>query len=91
MTIPVEPHTNEQPGLRGHSHDPENDLLKQFVIVEKLPTGGNLWVKSFDTQLEADWFGVAQPITKKFKLIDQFDNNRVIWEENFKLDTTKKS
>lgn len=92
MTIPVEPHTQEQPGLRGHSHDPENDLLKQFVVYEKVSHGW-LALKSFNrSESGVDWvFNQKDQESRNFKIVDQFDNDRLLWEENSKLDTIKKS
>lgn len=78
------PHTQEQPGLRGHSHDPENDLMKQFVVFEK-KTHGWLGVKSFKrAESGVDWvFNQPDATSRRFKIVDQFNpdnNNNTLWE-----------
>lgn len=73
-------HLVEQPGLRGHSHDPESDLMKQFVISESLETGGNLWVASFHTVEGAFAYLAKKDYEKSFKILDQFDNNAVVFQ-----------
>lgn len=58
---PVEPsgHTVTQAGLHGHSHDPENDLMKPFVLEYRAP---GYWVAlaSFATQETADNYKTIQ-------------------------------
>lgn len=51
--IQPQPHTQQQPGLRGHSWDPENDLLKPYVFYRAIPGGGWLALASYDTSDEA--------------------------------------
>lgn len=74
-------HTDTQPGLRGHSWDPEFDLLKQFVVGRNLPRGGTLWLASFHTLQEAvdnmlariDALPTEDVWRDMFTIIDQFD------------------
>lgn len=74
-------HKASQPGLRGHSHDPDQDLMKQFVVARKLPTGGNLWVRSFNTFEDAlDDILLGHPLAEKYKIIDQFNNETMLEE-----------
>lgn len=68
-------HKASQPGLRGHSHDADQDLMKQFVVAKVLPTGGKLWLKSFDTREEAAKFVAHTPVGTQHKIIDQFKEN----------------
>lgn len=74
-------HKASQPGLRGHSHDPEQDLMKQYVVVRKLPTGGNLWVASFDTVLTAKRDVLPRSANERYIIIDQFNDNEIVWED----------
>lgn len=80
----VQPHTDSQPGLRGHSHDPENDLLKRFVVMQGLNTKNWwMWVASFNTQREAlHWLlEDDENSEKEYRIIDQFNDNKIIWSE----------
>lgn len=73
-------HKTSQPGLRGHSHDPDQDLMKQFVVARKLPTGGNLWLASFDNKADA-WDDIeTRPTNEMFRIINQF-SNEIIWDD----------
>lgn len=70
-------HKASQPGLRGHSHDAEQDLMKQFVVAKVLPTGGKLWLKSFDTFDAAMSYVIVTVATSpaNYTIIDQFKEN----------------
>lgn len=71
-------HLAEQPGLRGHSHDPNEDLMKQFVVCVK--GYGWLWIKSFHTESEAIDFALLNvDLDQETKIIDQFNNNQKVW------------
>lgn len=49
-----------QPGLWAYSHDPENDLMKRYVVEIRTPSGW-LGVKSFDdTDNMATWLWAEQ-------------------------------
>lgn len=47
-------HLTTNPGLRAHSVDPDNNLMKRFVVAYH-PKGGFGWVESisFDSYVEA--------------------------------------
>lgn len=75
-------HKASQPGLRGHSHDAEQDLMKQFVVARKLPTGGKLWLASFDKRLDAMLDIDTRSLDDRFVIIDQFNDNEIVWEES---------
>lgn len=71
-------HLSNNPGLRGHSSDPSQDLLKQFVVAKQVKHGW-LWVASFDTLKEVDSKGYQFP-GSGWRIIDQF-NDQIIWED----------
>lgn len=77
-------HKTDQPGLRGHSHDPENDLMKKYVVALGMTTKGWwLWVASFDNLVDAGvYIGRNQPVDsdKEYKILDQFTDNETVWE-----------
>lgn len=74
-------HKADQPGLRGHSHDPENDLMKRYVVATSPKLGyGWLWVASFDTFDEAsDYVIFKVGFATLAKIMDQFNNNDTLW------------
>jgi len=74
-------HKADQPGLRGHSHDASQDLMKQYVLARNLPAGGKLWVASFNSRAEANKNVAARPTHEGYVLLDQFNDNAVIWDE----------
>lgn len=47
------PHTETQPGLRGHSHNEETDLLKRYTVEKKTPSGW-LALASYNEAWEAE-------------------------------------
>lgn len=73
-------HKADQPGLRGHSHDPENDLMKRFVVSKKVKHGW-LALKSYDDQPDANHYIAEQSLMDTFRVVDQFDDNTVVWDE----------
>lgn len=79
-------HKASQPGLRGHSHDPEQDLMKRYVVARNMPTGGRLWLASFDTQKAANSWVTKQPTENGYALIDQFNDNEILWDEGGQLE-----
>lgn len=66
----IKGHTTEQPGLRGHSHDPENDLLKRFVVAKKVKHGW-LWLQTFNTMQEAGEYAWTLELDTEFKIMDR--------------------
>lgn len=73
-------HKASQPGLRGHSHDPEQDLMKQFVVWKKVKYGW-LGVKSYVDQGSAQHFIAQQNLLDTFRITDQFNGDTVVWDE----------
>lgn len=74
-------HKVDQPGLRGHSHDPENDLMKKFVVRVGLTNmDGWMWVASFDNQDAAEAYANLKywETDSEVQIWDQF-NNEIIW------------
>lgn len=53
-------HTTEQPGLHAHSWNPDDDLMKRFLVYEKTPMGYWLAIKSFENYYAADEWLVFQ-------------------------------
>jgi hypothetical protein len=70
--IAPQPHTAAQPGLRGHSWDPENDLLKKFLVVRAIPGGGWLGMASFHTDPEAQAYIRDADGTHTYRVDTQF-------------------
>ena len=60
-------------GLWGHSHEGESDLMKQFVIERRTPSGW-MGVKSFEVRIEAEVFAstVNQLTENEYRVFDQF-------------------
>lgn len=84
MSLETQPHKQDQPGLRGHSHDPEQDLLKQFVIAEKRKGGGYLWLSSYKNELDAGIALLSLPQNIEYVIIDQFNKeepNKIVFED----------
>lgn len=73
-------HKASQPGLRGHSHDPEQDLMKQFVVWRKVPNGW-LGLYSFPTKEKAQLYISGQSLMNTFRVTDQFNGDAVVWDE----------
>ncbi len=65
------PHTAAQPGLRGHSHDPEFDLMKRFIIWKLYPGKGKSGVKSFHTEDEVHAWLDAQDNPAEYEYEDR--------------------
>lgn len=64
-----------QPGLWAHSHDPETDLMKRYVVEVKSPSGW-VGVKSFDdTDSLAAWLwsGHESPTVLELSVYRLFD------------------
>lgn len=77
-------HKESQPGLRGHSHDPEQDLMKRYVVREALQrSNGYIWVASFsDLAKGIMWTLDEDPEGRRdFDIIDQFNGNVVVFED----------
>lgn len=61
------PHTETQPGLRGHSINEDDNLLKKWVVKKRVnhdSKQGGYWVaiKSFDTMFEGFlWLNANHP------------------------------
>lgn len=70
--IVPQPHTAAQPGLRGHSWKPEDDLLKRFRVDRAIPGGGWLGLKSFDTDPEAQEYVRDADGTHTYRIEQQF-------------------
>lgn len=72
-------HTTGQPGLRGHSFS-EDNLLKQFLVFE-VKEHGRLAVKSFENaNIAISWIW-GQSKLVKFMVKDQFNNDKIIYNE----------
>jgi hypothetical protein len=75
-TLP-QPHTQAQPGLRGHSWNAQSDLLKQFRVDKtRGPEQGWTGVASFDTYYDA-WLDAVEREHKDqvvHRIFDQFNN-----------------
>lgn len=77
-------------GLWSHSHDPEFDLMKQYVVFKKLftadgkPNGFNA-MRSFDTfgtallytELNSQFSGIMRG--NEYRIEDQFNGNKVVY------------
>lgn len=80
LTLETRGHKVSQPGLRGHSHDPAQDLMKQFVLAQKLKNG-LLWLESHDTKVAAMRASIQRDPHVDLVILDQFDGNRVVWAD----------
>lgn len=69
-------HTAAQPGLRGHSWNPDSDLLKRFIMERSMLGGGWSGVASFHTAEEAATESarriMADTSGREFRIRDQF-------------------
>jgi len=72
-------HIAEQPGIRGHSFS-EDNLLKQYLVFEHVESG-RLAVKSFEKLEDAFEWIMEQPETVEFLIKDQFDKDKIIYNE----------
>ncbi len=74
VKITHSPHPDPlQTGLWAHSHDPEHDLMKRYVVEIRTPSGW-LGVKSFDdTDTLAEWMFYNAQIgwSKDHRIYDQ--------------------
>lgn len=66
-----------QQGLWSHSHNPETDLLKRFVIAKQTPSG-KLWLSSYHEFDEAFRAMPEWSEDETYYLIDQFNDNYVV-------------
>ena len=68
-------HLEAQPGLRGHSVNPDDNKLKRFLVYIVLPLkdgGGLLARTSFDRRSEAFVY-IVKNIQMDCLIVDQFD------------------
>lgn len=73
--IQPQAHTQAQPGLRGHSWNPDTDLLKRYVLERSLgPERGWLALASFDVEEDARQEGVKRELAEEvvYRIRDQF-------------------
>lgn len=82
-TITTQPHGASQPGLRGHSHDPEFDLMKRFIVwSEPNLRKGWLGLRSFHTTFLAEQFARERNFFSRVptRISDERNNGAIIWE-----------
>ena len=76
-------HLINQPGLRAHSVDPDNNLMKRYVVAYHPPGGiGWIWERSFHTLRFAEeyWWNGKPNVT--YRIIDTKDNDRVVNQDS---------
>lgn len=75
-------HLTTNPGLRAHSVDPDNNLMKRYVIAYHPPGGiGWIWERSFDTIREAYEAACVGTMTDKPIQIIDSKTDEVLYED----------
>lgn len=76
MDIKPQAHTEQQPGLRGHSWNPEGDLLKRYRVDIALPGGGWSGRASYSERPDAELDVLRRRLTDEteteYRIFDQF-------------------